>query len=75
MDVGAPRVGETGVGTSSGCASSILVRDRGRWWSEEDRMKGNFDSRPLAPEVLRLRVTGGLFDDALDVSAPSGAEL
>lgn len=38
-------------------------------------MKGNLDSRPPAPEVLRLRVTGGRLDDALDVSAPFVTEI
>jgi hypothetical protein len=53
----------------------MLERDRGRWWSEFERMKGNLDSSPPAPDVLRFRVTGGPLGNALDDSTAFVAEL
>ena len=47
-------IGRVGVGTV-GSDSMVLRRDRGRWWSPVERMKGSLDSSPPAPDELRFR--------------------
>lgn len=75
MDTGAPG-GESGAGAcdvaAPRSASSALDRDRGRWCSPDERMKGSLDSSPPAPDVLRFRVTtpDDRFDAELGESAP-----
>ena len=66
-------MGEVGLCATSSVGSSVLVRDRGLWWSGEERMKDNLDNRPPVPEVLRFRVMpvpGDRLDAELGCSRP-----
>lgn len=50
--------------------SLVLRRDRGRC-SPEFRIKGSFESKPPAPELLRLRPGAGRVGTEDGVSAPA----